>query len=468
MSVDRIPPHSLEAEMAILGAVMVQNEQLDVALEHVRAQDFYAHNHEMTFKLFTELHAKGEPLDKITLMTALRERGLVERLGGLPYLNSLLDVAPTSANTVYYARIVAEKAALRRLILAGRDLYDTAFDESRDPVEVAADAGAAIDKAILRSESDGGVSAGQSAAELIERLYRAKDRVTTTPWPTLNEMTGGFMPGEVVVWGANPGTGKTGAMVCLADWISRQEGHVGLFALEMDVAPTVTRMMSLYTDIPSNRLRKGEFRDQEEDRVHEAGSYVFPTLSLTLYGKFPEKSISDVRLACRKLKRDKPDLAAVIIDHIGFLTDVSTPGKESKHERLDRTYKGVIALAMELGLTVHVVQHLNRAAKSGEGSMYDLRDGGNVEGNASAIILLHREHPNDDNVELRREGKFMVVKCREGETGAVEMRFEGSRGLWRETAQADRGYSWFPRVTGAKVRVSSFPIEEVPIPYPDD
>jgi len=445
MSVDRIPPSNLEAEMAVLGSVMVQNDQMNVALEYVRPDDFYAHVHEATFKLFAELHGAGEPIDKITVVDAMRSRGVLEKLGGLAYLNGLIDVAPTAANTIYYAKIVAEKAALRRLIAESRKLNERAHDETLNPVELAADTATALDVAVRLSQHDDGTSIGAAGYQLIESLYDGGPLwATESPWPTVNAKTGGWVPGEVVVWGANPGTGKTGAMVCLADWVARREhAHVAIFALEMDVKPTIVRFLSLYTNVASKDIRRAKWRTKDdENRVIEANTDLLAPLPITMFGKLPEKSVFDVRLACRKLKREHPNLRAVIIDHIGFLTDVTRPGRESKHERLDAAYKGIIALASELGVVVHVVQHMNRDAADKPGSMFDLRDGGNVEGNASCIILMHRPTPAG-TPEEQRLGVFKIEKCREGEKRMVEVMFEGQRGLWRETQEANENALWW-------------------------
>jgi replicative DNA helicase len=437
-ALDRVPPHNIEAEMALLGSVLIDRTIVPIVAQHLDGPVFYAHIHETLWQTILRLYDADQPIDKISVAEELRRRDALERIGGLPYLNLLMDSVQTAASAEYYAKIVREKAILRELIAAGRKIIELAYDGEEDVV-------AAVDAAEqLVRDAGGGVAAadvGITASEAAFRIWKEFDAAAAgpktsgmrTPWKAINAITGGFFPGEMCIWPAAAKMGKSSALNTLAHYTAEEEGLVLYFALEMGWRNTIRRLIATVGNIEARLIRKGELNRFETDRFGE-GMEAIASLRLRCFNR--RKSVADIRRIARRLHHDEP-VKAIIVDHVGFLSDVTRrPRGVSMNEALNLAYIELLELAEELGCVVHAVAHINREGmKRGEPRLEDIRDGGNPEGHAHVIIAPYRPDPINDPTS----GKFIILANREGGTGAIDMSFEGKRNLWREIRTDENG-----------------------------
>jgi replicative DNA helicase len=441
MSADRVPPHSLEAEMAVLGSALVDREALETVIEILKPSDFYAHVHEIVFEVIADLERQEMPVDKITLAEALRHRKKLEHVGGLPYLSKLMDTSPTAASARYYAEIVREKAALRRLIHAGHRITEVAFDGEADTEAAIAQAETAFSQAVDAGATRvGGVSLFEALTDnyaiLLDRsLGIAADESIRTAWPTLDKKIGPLAPGEMAIWIASAGSGKSALILQLADFIARHYGDVMVASLEMSTRAVAMRYGAMYGRVSARRQREGDLSETELSNLSRAAT-IQRDRPMRIYDLQTVARLSDLRRELRLLSRHKR-VRALIIDGINFLGDVDAAkgDRSSKNDRLDFVYRSLLRFAKEFGVVVHAVQHVNRDGMSGPPNLKDIRDGGNPEGHAHAIIAPYR--PNMvGTADERRQGQFIVLKAREGDAGVVaDMEFVGYRSMWLERGQ---------------------------------
>ncbi len=449
---DRVPPQSLEAESALLGSILVDRASLAVASQVVEAHMLYAVAHESIYRAMLDLDGRGQPIDKITVGELLRERKHLEKCGGMAYLGALMETVPTSASVEYYATIVREKAQLRMILSAGRQLVDIGFEGESDVDRAAADA----ERILTEALRFGGRSTGRDMPELIVRQWHLldaahrKEPTMRTPWPGVTHRTGGALPGETWVIAASPAVGKSAATSQMTDFIAAKYGRTALFALEMGEDSTMRRLVAMYSKVTARKLRSGQLRDAD----YAALSRTFEELNgrpITMFGP-QSNTLREIRKQCQRLIARDGELAAVVIDHANFIADVAAhDARLSKHAALDRAYTSLALMAKEMQFWLILVQHTNRGGmKLGldkslpEPSLSDIRDGGNIEGLAQVVIFPHREFPYSEDDETQRRGKMIVAKSRDGSTGSVEMDFVGARHLWLERYASGRiQQPWF-------------------------
>jgi replicative DNA helicase len=433
MSVDRIPPHSLEGEAALLGSMMVADDLIPIVLSTVGAGDFYAHVHQPIFEAISFLASAQRPVDLLTVAEELRTRNQLEKCGNVAYLRSLLDTVQSASTAEYWAKIVAEKATLRRLISAGQKIYDLGFNGEEDVDSALTAAMAQVNNAVTSGRRD---KSGQHISTVLLEVYdELSDAFTSktspalsSPWPTLDRTTGGTFGGELCAWAAAPQVGKSIALAQLAVWIATHHGTVALFPLEMGNKDTTRRLLGKYAKVTNRKMRTGQLESYDWDRIG-VGMAELQGLPIWQFDRTPRKTVNDVRLAVMRLSQDQP-VKAVVIDHANFLADATDYGsKMSKHERLDRVYQELLSIASEFNCVMHVVQHLNRAGMDSEPSLANLRDGGNLEGHATVVVFPYR--PNIEQDPTRAE--FIVAKNRNNPLNRIPMYFDGAAQEWSES-----------------------------------
>lgn len=432
MSRETIPPNNIDAEMALLGLCLFDADAAKAALPMLRPQDFYAHVHQPIFEAIAALENAGKPHDKIAVAEHLRAQHQLDRVGGISYLSSLMTAAYEAGlsanNAAYYARVIAEKAVLYRLLLAAEKIKVAALEGEIDPIGAIADAEKAV-----REASDGfaPMRSGGMLGDLLVQTWRDIDRAASggiqsqkTPWPTLDAMVGGWFGGEMVVWFGRPKDGKSSAIAQLMQHVALENGLVVLFALEMSNQSVIRRLVANRAHIQARRLRSGQLYPSDWDRISASMGELH---DLPVYLCDSARTVSEMRRTVLALQAKQP-VRAVIVDHVGFVSDTEGPRNETENDRLNRIYKRLLALAKELDCVMHVVQHANRAAYDREPTLKDIRGGGNAEGHAHTVIAPYR--PDVDRAP--EDGKFLVLANREGMTGAVPMRFDAPRNCWTE------------------------------------
>jgi replicative DNA helicase len=433
--VERIPPSAVDAEMAVIGSVLVDREMMDVVYPLVQPSHFYAMRHEAIFAAMVDLFERREPMDKITVCDALRVRKRLDEVGGAPYLSQLMETVPTAANAAYFAQIVRDKAVLRAMIRAGTQLTAAGFECEGDVEQAIATAEQLLRSVTMtdRKPGRGARSYGEIIAGILRSWDEQRDDRVPTPWPTLEALTGGAYPGELWLWVAAAAMGKTGVVGQLSDYIAATTGPVLLWAIEMGGEAMVRRGVALHADgVTAREQRSREMTAEQRERMFDTLGELQDAQIYVL--EQPQNRLSDLRRELRRLERTvRP--RALIVDHIGFIAEARS---ERKNDALDQVYKDLIQIAKEFELVVHAVQHVNREGMKGKPSMRDIRDGGNPEGNAHVIVFPYRQDPSGQP----EVGEFIVAKNRDGVQSAIDMRYIGRRHLWLDV-QAGQDRPWF-------------------------
>jgi len=379
-TVDRIPPSNLEAEMALLGSILVDREMMASVSEIVGPTDFYAHVHETIFLALVQLYERGEPLDKITLAEELQGRSLLDKVGGLPYLTSLMDTVPTAASAEYYARIVQEKSTLRGLIHAGTQITQIGF-ESEEDVDAAIDRSEQVVYEVGRRQMHGDFSPIRKLLkgtfEQIDRLYHSRGDRTglTSGFRDIDEYTSGFQPGNFVILAARPAMGKTSMALTMAAAAAKEEQKpIAIFSLEMTNEELVTRLLCGEARINSLNLRRGNIKDSEWEKI-SSGMSALSEMPIYIDDS-GTVTVSEIRSRCRRLKSGD-GLAAVFIDYLQLVRPSGATRSQNRNDELSEICRTLKATAKDLQIPIIALAQLNRGVESRNDKrpmLSDLRD----------------------------------------------------------------------------------------------
>jgi replicative DNA helicase len=429
MAIDRVPPQNLDAEQAVLGSLMVDRDLMAVVAEIVEKSDFYAPHNATVYDVLKSLYERGEPIDKVSVAEELRQRRLLDDVGGVEYLSSLLNAVPTSASAEYYARIVAEKSILRSLITAGNRISIMGF-EPTDDVDGQLDLAEQMIFEIGRRQAGGFVLVKdllKPTFEQIDKLYHQKGQVTGVPsgFRDLDRYTTGFQAGELIIIAARPSMGKTSLSLNIAMHAAKDAGKaVALFSLEMSNEQLVQRLLSAESRIDAQRLRSGNVRDEEWGEITKAMGvlaevpvYIDDSASLT---------VGEIRSRSRRL-RANTGLDLIIVDYLQLLRS-SNVRPNNRVEVIDEICRGLKALAKELKLPVMALAQLNRSPESRNDKrpmLSDLRESGGIEQEADVVAFIYRdEYYNAPSAENEGLAEIMIAKQRNGPTGTVQLHFD--------------------------------------------
>ena len=379
--IDRIPPQNLEAEMALLGSILVDREIMSAVSEIVAPEDFYAHVHESIYQAIVQLYDRGEPLDKITVSEELKRRNLLEKVGGLSYLSALMDTVQTAASATYYAKLVKEKSTLRGLIHAGTQISQIGF-ESEEDVDAALDRCEQIVYEVGSSQLRGDfVQVNRllkPAFEQIDRLFHSRGDRTgfTTGYRDIDQMTTGLQPGNFIILAARPAMGKTSLALNMAAAAAEAEHQpVAFFSLEMTNDELVQRLICAEARLNSIDLRKGNIKPHQWEEISRAMG-VLNELPIHLDDQ-GAITVSEIRSRCRRLK-SAHGLGAVFIDYLQLVRPAMTGrNNANRNEELSEICRTLKATAKDLGVPIVALAQLNRSVESRNDKrpmLSDLRD----------------------------------------------------------------------------------------------
>jgi replicative DNA helicase len=433
---DRRPPYSLDAEVAVLGAMLLDQDAILRAGEHVDDTMFYQEGHRRVFRAMLALSERGEVADPLTLAEELGRRGELEQSGGKEYLAFLIDAVPTAANVEYHAKIVREKALLRRLIEVSTSVVSEAFEGRRMAAELLDDAEAKIFQ-IGEAQNASNFTRIKEllwpAMERIEAQSRSGNAVTGVPtgFKDLDEMTSGFQSSDLVIVAARPSMGKTAFTLNIAQHVAiTEQKAVAFFSLEMSKDSLVQRMLTSEARIDAQTLRKGRLRDDDFPRLARAAGIL--SHAPVFIDDTPGITVLEMRSKARRLKSDH-GLDLIIVDYLQLM---SGPTAENRQQEVSQISRGLKALAKELSIPVVALSQLSRAvdqragAEKGRPVLSDLRESGAIEQDADLIMFLFREevYAERENGQLKDpgvEGKAEVIigKQRNGPIGTVPLFF---------------------------------------------
>ncbi|MEM9419597.1 MAG: replicative DNA helicase [Planctomycetota bacterium] len=429
---DKQPPHALEAEMALLGAMILDWQVVGDVLQVLKgADDFYKPAHAAIFESVVELYDQSQSVDMVQLNQKLADKQMLEEVGGLEALLSLVDAVPDSSGATRYAQIVRDKAILRRLIETTGQVLHECYHSDEPVYDLLDRAETQIFEIAEKKGDDEPAAIDVLLKETFEKLEREDGRAVTgfeTGFFELDEMTNGLQSGEMVIIAARPSMGKTAFAVNIAEHMAAiNKVPVAIFSLEMSKQQLAQRMLCSRSGVDSNKVRRNMLSRDDFGKLtltvgelSEAPIYIDDTAGLTLRG---------LRAKARRMKQ-RHDIQAVFIDYLQLMSAPSA-GRDGRQNEVSAISRGVKALARELEVPVVCLSQLNRAAEQREGHrprMSDLRESGSIEQDADVIMMLHREdyyHRGDEEYEDNNIAEVIVNKQRNGPTGTVKLNFHG-------------------------------------------
>ncbi|MEM9295225.1 MAG: replicative DNA helicase, partial [Planctomycetota bacterium] len=390
---ERLPPHAPEAEAALLGCMVLDWKVCGEVLQVVSgADDFFKPAHVSIYTALIDLYEHDQSIDMVQLNQKLVDRGVLEQVGGLDYLLELAESVPSAAGALHYARIVRDKALLRRLITASGQVIHDCHTHDGKAEEMLDRAG----RALFELQQTGGISEAIALKELLDETYRqleAQDGRAVTGMETgfrdLDSMTNGLQPGEMIIVAARPSMGKTAFMLNMAEHAAASlQKPVALFSLEMSKQQLALRLLCSRSGVDSHKLRRNMLSRDDFGRLSmtvgqlsEAPLFIDDT---------PGLSLMQLRAKARRLAMEH-HIQMVFVDYLQLMSD---PGAESRQQEVSSLSRGVKALARELEVPVICLSQLNRQAEQREGHrprMSDLRESGSIEQDADVVMMLHRE-----------------------------------------------------------------------------
>jgi replicative DNA helicase len=425
----KTPPHNPEVEKTVLGGILLNNKNLNVVLSIITPEDFYKEAHRLILDHIILMVDKGKPVDLVSLSEALKRAGILEEIGGAAYLSSLMDGVPKSLNVEYHAKIIKEKALLRRLILSSAKIISSSYDQVEDADQLLDEAQAAIIDVAEQRIKPGFVQLNKltdPAIQTIDALRHRQDAVTGVPtgFRDLDALTAGFHEAEFIVIAARPSMGKTALSLNISQHVGLHTDYsVGFFSLEMAKEQLVMRMLSSEAQIDLQKVRRGFVSDREFERMKLAAEKL--SHAKIFIDESSALTVMEMKAKSRRLKMEH-NLDLVFIDYIQLMR----PGVrfENRTQEMSFISRSLKELSKELRLPVVGISQLSRAPEKGRAKpipqLSDLRESGAIEQDADVVIFIYRpEFYNQDDENLRGIAQVNIAKQRNGPTGKVMLAF---------------------------------------------
>lgn len=425
----RIPPQSIDSERAILGSIMLRPGALGEIVDLITPEAFYSQKHSLIYETMLDLSLKSEPIDLVSLTHRLKEKKLIEKIGGSSYITELVNTVPSSTNIKHYADIVYKKFTLRSLVDAGEFISELAFNEGTEAIDEILDT--AEKKIFAVTDNPKGQqfvsikTTLSEAWERLERLHNSKGELRGIPtgFKSLDNLLAGFQKSDLIILAARPSMGKTTLALDIARMVATTHNvPVGIFSLEMSSQQLVDRMLAAESKVNAWNLRTGKLSaDNDFSRIRD---------SLDKLAKAPiyiddqsSSSILRMRSVSRRLKAEH-GLGLIIVDYLQLMT--TSKNYDSMVNQVTEISHSLKALARELDVPVLALSQLSRAveARGGKPRLSDLRDSGSIEQDADVVMFIHREDKYNDNSDKPNIAEILIEKHRNGPTGKVELFFD--------------------------------------------
>lgn len=431
----RIPPQNLESEMAVLGGIMLHADAIHEVADIVKRDSFYAEKHKAIFDAMVELQARAEPIDLLSVSSRLKEKKLLEKVGGRAYLTELVQSIPPASNIRHYADMVQKKYILRRLIDAAESISEMGFDEGKDVHELLDKAEKQVFDISNSLSSSKFVSLGSTLDEAwdrLDRMHKSKNelRGVSTGFKDLDSMLSGFQESDLIILAARPSMGKTALALDIARQAAMKGTPVGIFSLEMSSQQLVDRMMSADAMVNSWKLRTGKLSIEQDfekikhsmDRLSKAPIYIDDQ---------PGNNILKMRSIARKLKMEK-GLGMIVVDYLQLMTPVGNyKNSDNMVNQVTEISRSLKQMARELKVPVLALSQLSRAVEqrggTGRPKLSDLRDSGSIEQDADVVMFIHREDKYKEDSDKKNIAQIHIDKHRNGPVGSIELFFDEER-----------------------------------------
>ncbi|EHE86352.1 replicative DNA helicase [Latilactobacillus curvatus CRL 705] len=462
--IEQVPPQNNEAEQAVLGAVFISGDALVEAMEYVTADDFYRKAHRLIFETMVELNERGEGIDAVTLKSALDAQNQLEDIGGIGYLAELAEAVPTAANVVYYAKIVSEKAMLRRLIQTAQNIVAKGYAQDEDVTDILDTAEKEIMDVSERQNKAGFKSISDvltSSIEQIDKLYQNEEDITglSTGYRDLDKITAGLHEDELIILAARPGVGKTAFVLNIAQNIgTKTNENIAIFSLEMGAEQLVNRMLCAEGSIDANHLRTGQLDELEwQNLIVAMGSLSKANIYID---DTPGVKMAEIRAKCRRLAKEKGGVGLIVIDYLQL---IEGSGQENRQQEVSAISRQLKKLAKELRVPVIALSQLSRGVEQRQDKrpvLSDIRESGSIEQDADIVAFLYRDdyyrdEPGEDGDDFGGgnppapapqqsddtdvgEVEVIIEKNRAGARGTVKLLFVKTFNKFSSISYADQ------------------------------
>jgi len=426
---DRTPPQDQVAEQSVLGAMLMSKDAIADVVECVRGTDFYRPTHETIFDAVLDLYGRGEPADAVTVAAQLQRQGDLGRVGGAPYLHTLVSGVPIAANAGYYAEIVREKAILRRLVDAGTRIAQWGYSGEGDVDDVVDRAQAEVYGVTDKRTSEDYAPLSDIMEGTLDEIEAISNRDgamvgVPTGFADLDELTNGLHPGQMIIVAARPAMGKSTLGLDVARSASIKHGMASvIFSLEMSRNEITMRLLSAEARIALNSMRNGHMNDDDWSRLARKMGEV--SSAPLFIDDSPNMTMMEIRAKARRLKQ-RHDLRMIVVDYLQLMQ--SGKRVESRQLEVSEFSRQLKLLAKELEVPVVAISQLNRGAEQRTDRrpmLSDLRESGSLEQDADMVVLIHREDAYERESTRPGEADLIVAKHRNGPTATVVVAFQG-------------------------------------------
>jgi replicative DNA helicase len=429
----KIPPHSIEAEKALLGSVMIRPEVMHDIIDLVNERSFYSNQNRAIWSILFEFHGKGTPIDILSVSSRLKEKGVLEDSGGMSYLTEIINAVPSSANATHYADLVEHKHIMRELLRAAEEIQGLGYDEEADLHDILEKAEKSLYTVTNKTGSNKYVALKDTLDEAWERLdhlhkTRHELRGVPTGFVELDNKLAGFQKSDLIIIAARPSMGKTSLALDIARKTAIQNKiPVAIFSLEMSSQQLVDRMLAAESQVDAWKIRTGHNLSIETDfkaigdaiaRLSEAPIYIDDS---------PGNNILKIRAVARRLKSEKK-LGLIIVDYLQLMVPTNTKYNDNLVQQVTEISRSLKHLARELEVPVIALSQLSRAVeqRGGKPRLSDLRDSGSIEQDADVVMFIHREADSDQGGK-KEETEILIEKHRNGPTGMAKLYFDSKK-----------------------------------------
>lgn len=433
ISADKLPPQNIDAEKSLLGAILIDRESLNKVADQLRPDDFYQRSHQLIYEASLSLFDRREPIDLLSLSNKLEEMGVLEQVGGLPYLTSLANSVPTSAHISSYTKIVQKKKMLRDMIDAAHHIIGLSANDEEDMDKLLDDAEKKLFSITQKSLTKNFLPISATLTEAIDRITNQDAgilRGLKTDYQGLDDTLGGLQKSDLIVLAARPSVGKTSFALNLALRVAKQGVAVGIFSMEMSIDQVVDRLIAAASGVSMWKLRTGKLSHKDEsDDFLRITTACDELKSLPIFiDDSPSPNILQMRAMARRLQSDS-GLGLLMVDYLQLMS--GRKHYDSPVQQVTEISRGLKGLAKELNIPIIALSQLSRAIEQRDGHkprLSDLRDSGSIEQDADCVMFIHRE--DKVNFEKARDNnnlntaQLIIAKHRNGPTGEIDFRID--------------------------------------------
>ena len=425
--IKRVLPHSIEAEQAVVGAMLIDKDAILTASEIISGEDFYQSAYGVIFEAIVEIYNEGKPVDLVTLQTRLTEKNVPSEISSLEFVRDLVTAVPTSANVKYYAQIVSEKSMLRRLIKLNEEIENMCYLGKESMEAVLELTEKKVFELVQKRNTGDFVPIKQVVLNALDKIEQAsKNAGSVTGIPTgfldLDYKTAGLQPSDLVLVAARPSMGKTAFVLNIAQHVAfKANKSVAIFSLEMSKEQLVNRLFALEAQVDAQSLRTGNLKDADWEKLIEGAGII--GRSNLIIDDTPGISISELRSKCRKYKIEH-GLDLIIIDYLQLMTGRVGGRSESRQQEISEISRALKGIARELNVPVVALSQLSRAVEQRPDHrpmLSDLRESGAIEQDADVVMFIYRDDYYNKDTELKNVAEIIIAKQRNGAIGTVNL-----------------------------------------------